>query len=128
MDHLGSEKTMADLAKGANSQGGVETDVDQIRAPQVAAAQGSLVEHDGVQPLPGEAGRRQVGPGEVGLLEPAPGEHRLGERGVPEARTEQIGVRELPPLDVGAVEMGLDCLRRFLQALPVAERIDFEKV
>jgi hypothetical protein len=25
------------------------------------------------------------------------------------------------------VEMGLDCLRRFLQKLPVDERIDFEK-
>ena len=29
---------------------------------------------------------------------------------------------------LGAVEMGLDCLRRFLQGLPVDERIDFEKV
>jgi nicotinamide-nucleotide amidase len=29
---------------------------------------------------------------------------------------------------LGAVEMGLDCLRRFLQGLPVVERIDFEKV
>ncbi len=29
---------------------------------------------------------------------------------------------------LGAVEMGLDCLRRFLHGLPVAERIDFEKV
>jgi nicotinamide-nucleotide amidase len=28
---------------------------------------------------------------------------------------------------LGAVEMGLDCLRRYLQGLPVAERIDFEK-
>jgi nicotinamide-nucleotide amidase len=27
----------------------------------------------------------------------------------------------------GAVEMGLDCLRRYLQGLPVQERIDFEK-
>src|SRR2546425_914559 len=27
----------------------------------------------------------------------------------------------------GAVEMGLDCLRRYLQGLPVYERIDFEK-
>jgi hypothetical protein len=25
------------------------------------------------------------------------------------------------------VEMGLDCLRRYLQGLPVNERIDFEK-
>jgi nicotinamide-nucleotide amidase len=29
---------------------------------------------------------------------------------------------------LGAVEMGLDCLRRYLQGLPVQERIDFEKV
>lgn len=29
---------------------------------------------------------------------------------------------------LGAVELGLDCLRRFLQGLPVTERIDFEKV
>jgi nicotinamide-nucleotide amidase len=29
---------------------------------------------------------------------------------------------------LGAVEMGLDCLRRYLQHLPVGERIDFEKV
>jgi nicotinamide-nucleotide amidase len=30
-------------------------------------------------------------------------------------------------LRLGAVEMGLDCLRRYLQKLPVYERIDFEK-
>ena len=30
-------------------------------------------------------------------------------------------------LRLGAVEMGLDCLRRYLMDLPVAERIDFEK-
>jgi nicotinamide-nucleotide amidase len=29
---------------------------------------------------------------------------------------------------LGTTEMGLDCLRRFLQGLPVDERIDFEKV
>ncbi len=29
---------------------------------------------------------------------------------------------------LGAAEMGLDCLRRYLQGLPVIERIDFEKV
>jgi len=29
---------------------------------------------------------------------------------------------------LGAVEMGLDCLRRHLQGLPLAEKIDFEKV
>jgi nicotinamide-nucleotide amidase len=28
---------------------------------------------------------------------------------------------------LGAVELGLDCLRRYLQGLPVVERIDFEK-
>jgi len=28
---------------------------------------------------------------------------------------------------LGAVELGLDCLRRYLQKLPVVERIDFEK-
>ncbi|BBK40870.1 nicotinamide-nucleotide amidohydrolase PncC [Allostella vacuolata] len=37
-----------------------------------------------------------------------------------------LGGREWVRL--GATEMGLDCLRRFLQGLPVAERIDFEKV
>ena len=37
-----------------------------------------------------------------------------------------VGGREWVRL--GAVEMGLDCLRRYLQGLPVYERIDFEKV
>jgi nicotinamide-nucleotide amidase len=37
-----------------------------------------------------------------------------------------VGGREWARL--GAVEMGLDCLRRYLQSLPVYERIDFEKV
>jgi nicotinamide-nucleotide amidase len=37
-----------------------------------------------------------------------------------------LGGREWVRL--GAVEMGLDCLRRYLQGLPVYERIDFEKV
>ena len=27
----------------------------------------------------------------------------------------------------GAVELGLDCLRRYLYGLPVTERIDFER-
>ena len=36
-----------------------------------------------------------------------------------------VGGREWVRL--GAVEMGLDCLRRYLQGLPVHERIDFEK-
>ena len=29
---------------------------------------------------------------------------------------------------LGAVELGLDCLRRYLQDLPVTERTDFERV
>jgi nicotinamide-nucleotide amidase len=41
-------------------------------------------------------------------------------------RSRIVGGREWVRL--GAVEMGLDCLRRFLQGLPVYERIDFEKV
>ena len=41
-------------------------------------------------------------------------------------RSRIVGGREWVRL--GAVEMGLDCLRRHLQGLPVQERIDFEKV
>ena len=40
-------------------------------------------------------------------------------------RSRIVGGREWVRL--GAVEMGLDCLRRHLQGLPVYERIDFEK-
>jgi len=40
-------------------------------------------------------------------------------------RSRILGGREWVRL--GAVEMGLDCLRRHLQGLPVIERIDFEK-
>ena len=40
-------------------------------------------------------------------------------------RSRILGGREWVRL--GAVEMGLDCLRRYLQNLPVYERIDFEK-
>jgi nicotinamide-nucleotide amidase len=40
-------------------------------------------------------------------------------------RSRILGGREWVRL--GAVELGLDCLRRYLQGLPVAERIDFEK-
>ena len=29
---------------------------------------------------------------------------------------------------LGAVELGLDCLRRYLHRLPVTERTDFERV
>jgi len=41
-------------------------------------------------------------------------------------RSRIVGGRDWVRL--GAVEMGLDCLRRYLQRLPVQERIDFEKV
>ena len=41
-------------------------------------------------------------------------------------RSRIVGGREWVRL--GAAEMGLDCLRRYLQGLPVNERIDFEKV
>jgi len=48
------------------------------------------------------------------------------EREVASRRSRIIGGREWVRL--GAVELGLDCLRRHLQGLPVYERIDFEKV
>jgi nicotinamide-nucleotide amidase len=41
-------------------------------------------------------------------------------------RARVVGGREWVRL--GAVEIGLDCLRRYLLGLPVVERIDFEKV
>ena len=41
-------------------------------------------------------------------------------------RSRILGGREW--VHLGAVEMGLDCLRCYLQWLPVVERIDFEKV
>jgi len=41
-------------------------------------------------------------------------------------RSRILGGREW--IRLGAVELGLDCLRRHLQGLPVHERIDFEKV
>jgi nicotinamide-nucleotide amidase len=40
-------------------------------------------------------------------------------------RSRILGGREW--MRLGAVELGLDCLRRFLRGLPVKERIDFEK-
>jgi nicotinamide-nucleotide amidase len=40
-------------------------------------------------------------------------------------RSRIVGGREWVRL--GAVEMGLDCLRRYVQGKPVDERIDFEK-
>jgi nicotinamide-nucleotide amidase len=45
--------------------------------------------------------------------------------GVASRRSRIVGGREWVRL--GAVELGLDCLRRHLQGLPVVERIDFEK-
>jgi nicotinamide-nucleotide amidase len=48
------------------------------------------------------------------------------ENAVASRRSRIVGGREWVRL--GAVEMGLDCLRRHLQGLPVRERIDFEKV
>ncbi len=46
--------------------------------------------------------------------------------GVASRRSRIVGGREWVRL--GAAEMGLDCLRRYLQGLPVHERIDFEKI
>ena len=40
-------------------------------------------------------------------------------------RARILGGREWVRL--GAAELAMDCLRRFLQGLPVYERIDFEK-
>lgn len=47
-------------------------------------------------------------------------------RGASTRRSRLQGGREW--LRLGAIEMGLDCLRRHLAGLPVDERIDFEKV
>jgi nicotinamide-nucleotide amidase len=47
------------------------------------------------------------------------------DREVASRRSRIVGGREWVRL--GAVELGLDCLRRFLQGLPVYERTDFEK-
>jgi nicotinamide-nucleotide amidase len=38
---------------------------------------------------------------------------------------ESRGARIYGGRDWGAVELGLDCLRRYLQGLPVTERTDF---
>jgi len=48
------------------------------------------------------------------------------ESGTAMRRARILGGRDWVRL--GAIEMGLDCLRRHLQGLPVDERIDFEKV
>jgi nicotinamide-nucleotide amidase len=47
------------------------------------------------------------------------------EGGTESRRSRILGGREWVRL--GAVELGLDCLRRYLYGLPVAERIDFER-
>ncbi len=46
--------------------------------------------------------------------------------GVESRRSRIYGGRDWVRL--GAVELGLDCLRRYLQGLPVNERTDFERV
>jgi nicotinamide-nucleotide amidase len=48
------------------------------------------------------------------------------DQGTVSRRSRIVGGRDWVRL--GAVELGLDCLRRYLQGLPVDERIDFEKV
>jgi nicotinamide-nucleotide amidase len=48
------------------------------------------------------------------------------QEGVVSRRSRIVGGREW--VRIGAVEMALDCLRRYLRGLPVDERIDFEKV
>jgi nicotinamide-nucleotide amidase len=48
------------------------------------------------------------------------------EDGVASRRSRIYGGRDWVRL--GAVELGLDCLRRYLQGLPVTERTDFERV
>jgi nicotinamide-nucleotide amidase len=48
------------------------------------------------------------------------------EGNVASRRSRVVGGRDWVRL--GAAEMGLDCLRRYLQGLPIYERIDFEKV
>ena len=48
------------------------------------------------------------------------------ERGSESRRSRIYGGRDWVRL--GAVELGLDCLRRYLQGLPVTERTDFERV
>ena len=47
------------------------------------------------------------------------------ENDVASRRSRILGGREWVRL--GAVELGLDCLRRYLYGLPVTERIDFER-
>jgi nicotinamide-nucleotide amidase len=46
--------------------------------------------------------------------------------GIESRRSRIYGGRDWVRL--GAVELGLDCLRRYLQGLPVTERTDFERV
>jgi nicotinamide-nucleotide amidase len=48
------------------------------------------------------------------------------QEGTVSRRSRIVGGRDWVRL--GAVELGLDCLRRYLQGLPIDERIDFEKI
>ncbi len=48
------------------------------------------------------------------------------ETNVVSRRSRMLGGRDW--VRIGAVEMALDCLRRYLQKLPIDERVDFEKV
>ena len=48
------------------------------------------------------------------------------DEGIESRRSRIYGGRDW--LRLGAVELGLDCLRRYLQGLPVTERTDFERV
>jgi len=49
-----------------------------------------------------------------------------GPEGAQSRRSRIYGGRDWVRL--GAVELGLDCLRRYLHGLPVTERTDFERV
>ena len=86
-----------------------------------------------------EAARRQAGAthGLAVLVELDEGADRIDlggsillaiatEHEVESRRARILGGRDWVRL--GAVELGLDCLRRYLQGKPVTERIDFEKV
>jgi nicotinamide-nucleotide amidase len=85
------------------------------------------------------AARRQTGTSHAltVLVEPDTGDDRIDFGGticlaiatandVASRRSRIVGGREWVRL--GAIEMGLDCLRRYLQGLPLHERIDFEKI
>jgi nicotinamide-nucleotide amidase len=85
-----------------------------------------------------EAARRQIGASHAlaVLIDLDDGPDRIdfggticiaiaAEEGIESRRSRILGGREWVRL--GAVELGLDCLRRHLDGLPVTERIDFER-